>query len=148
MAETIRPARSAGGKLIGSQYGVTPPPLALYRGTDPYTLTNADMQAITRDLAVSIEQLGRIETTQRIRQRVSAVFAFAMSEGTATHDAAAIGARALRPVQGRRRHSALLTIKDARELLAAAAGTDVAPSIEQASRFLALTAVRLPRCAA
>jgi integrase len=143
MAETIRPARSAGGKLIGSQYGVTPPPLALYRGTDPYTLTNADMQAITRDLAVSIEQLGRIETTQRIRQRVSAVFAFAMSEGTATHNAAAIVARA-----GQRRHPALLTIEDLRALLAAAAAAAVAPLIELALRFLALTAVRLPRCAA
>jgi lysozyme family protein len=42
------------GALIGSQYGVTPPALALFRGIDPYTLTNADMKAITRDLAVAI----------------------------------------------------------------------------------------------
>jgi lysozyme family protein len=41
------------GKLMGSQYGVTPPALALYRGVDPYTLTNADMRGITRDLAVA-----------------------------------------------------------------------------------------------
>ncbi len=42
------------GKLIGSQYGVTPPALGLYIGRDPYTLTNADMRAITRELAVQI----------------------------------------------------------------------------------------------
>lgn len=42
------------GKLIGSQYGVTPPALALYLGVDPYTLTNADMKAITRDMGVKI----------------------------------------------------------------------------------------------
>jgi hypothetical protein len=65
----------------------------------------------------SVEQLGHLETTRRVRQRVSAVFAFAMSEGTATHDPAAIVARALRPVQGQRRHPALLTIEDARALL-------------------------------
>lgn len=91
----------------------------------------------------SVEQLGRLETTRRVRQRVSAVFAFAMSEGTATHDPAAIVARALRPVQGQRRHPALLQIEDARALLDAAACVGAAPAIELASRFLALTAVRL-----
>jgi len=42
------------GKLIGSQYGVTPPALALYKGVSRYSLTNADMRAITLDLAVDL----------------------------------------------------------------------------------------------
>lgn len=91
----------------------------------------------------AVEARGCLETARRIRQRVSAVFAFAMSEGTVQQDPAAIVGRALRPAGLKQQHPALLELDDARELLAAADAAIAAPIIKLASRFLALTAVRL-----
>jgi len=77
-----------------------------------------------------------------VRQRISAVFAYAMAEDLVDQDPAAIVSRALTPPAPAQHHPALLEIEDARALLAAAELVDVAPIVKLASRFLALTAVR------
>jgi integrase len=91
----------------------------------------------------SVEERGRLETARRVRQRISAVFTFAIAEGIADHDPAAIVARALTPPAPSRHQPALLDVVSARELLAAAEAVDASASIKLASRYLALTAVRL-----
>lgn len=90
-----------------------------------------------------VEQRGRLETARRVRQRISAVFAFSMSEGLVDSDPAAIVGRALMPPGPQRQQPALLELGDARELLAAVDQLAAAPATKLASRFLALTAVRL-----
>jgi integrase len=89
-----------------------------------------------------IEERGSLVTTGRVRQRISAVFAYAMAEDLVDQDPAAIVSRALTPPAPAQHHPALLEIEDARALLAAAELVDVAPVVKRASRFLALTAVR------
>jgi integrase len=91
----------------------------------------------------AIEERGSLETARRVRQRISAVFGFAMAEDLVDQNPAAIVGRALTPPAPARNHPALLEIVDARALLAAAEMVDVAPAVKLASRFLALTAVRL-----
>ena len=66
-----------------------------------------------------VEQRGRLETARRVRRRISAVFVFAMSEGLADADPAAIVGRALMPPAPPRHQPALLNLDQARELLAA-----------------------------
>jgi len=89
-----------------------------------------------------IEERGSLVTTGRVRQRISAVFAYAMAEDLVDQDPAAIVSRALTPPAPAQHHPALLEIEDARSLLAAAELVDVAPVVKRASRFLALTAAR------
>ena len=89
-----------------------------------------------------IEERGSLVTASRVRQRISAVFAYAMAEDLVDQDPAAIVSRALTPPAPAQHHPALLEIEDARALLAAAELVDVAPVVKRASRFLALTAVR------
>jgi integrase len=89
-----------------------------------------------------IEERGSLVTASRVRQRISAVFAYAMAEDLVDQDPAAIVSRALTPPAPAQHHAALLEIKDARDLLAAAELVDVVPAVNHASRFLALTAVR------
>jgi integrase len=105
------------------------------------------MGAITTPVVLnalrSVEQRGRLETARRVRQRISAVFALAIAQGLVEHDPAAIVGKALMPPAPPQHHAALLDVDDARELLAAAELVDAAPVIKRASRFLALTAVRL-----
>ena len=91
----------------------------------------------------AVEGRGQVETARRIRQRISAVFAFAIAEGLAEHDPAAIVGKALRKPPPARHHPALVDLAEVRALLAAAELVDAAPTIKLASRFLALTAVRL-----
>jgi len=90
-----------------------------------------------------VEERGRLETARRVRQRISAVFVFAMSEDLVDSDPAARVGRMLTPPAPARHQPALLDIADARELLAAVDQLAAAPAIKLASRFLALTAVRL-----
>jgi integrase len=89
-----------------------------------------------------IEERGSLVTTGRVRQRISAVFAYAMAEDLVDQDPAAIVSRALTPPAPPQHHPALLEIDQARALLAAAELVDIAPVVKHASRFLALTAVR------
>lgn len=105
------------------------------------------IRAITAPLLLnalrSIEERGSLETARRIRQRISAVFVYAMAEDLVDGNPAAIVARALSPPAPVRNHPALLNVEDARALLAAAELVGVALAVKLASRFLALTAVRL-----
>ncbi|WP_341210661.1 tyrosine-type recombinase/integrase [Sphingomonas paucimobilis] len=111
--------------------------------------------AIGEDLATAITTpqllrlLGRIartgaaETARRIAQRLSAIFKFARARSIVDGDPAAglVGELATgAPVQ---RQPALEDLGEARALLDAADRARVAPAIRLASRFLALTAVRL-----
>ena len=90
-----------------------------------------------------VELRGSIETARRIRQRISAVFAFAIAEGLVDIDPAAIVGKALRPAPPARRQPALVDIADARDLLAACDRAGGPPIVRLASRFLALTAIRM-----
>lgn len=90
-----------------------------------------------------VEARGSIETARRIRQRISAVFAFAIAEGLVDHDPAALVGKALRPSPPTRRQPALLSIDDARAFINACDRAGGLPIVRLASRFLALTAVRM-----
>lgn len=109
-------------------------------GTDE--LDAIDAPAVLR-IVRAIEQRGAIQTARRVRQRISDVFALAVSEGWAQADPAAIVGRALARAPAARHHPALTTIEEARALLAAAELVDAGAAVKLASRFLALTAVRL-----
>ena len=89
-----------------------------------------------------IEKRSAIETAKRVRQRVSGVFVYAISEGIAVNDPAAIVAGALKPVPKRGKQPALRTIEEARELLALCDASKSQPVTKLASRLLALTDVR------
>lgn len=101
-----------------------------------------DAPAVLR-IVRTIEERGAIQTARRVRQRISDVFALAVSEGWAQADPAAIVGRALTRAPAARHHAALTTIEDAKALLAAAELVDAGDVVKLASRFLALTAVRL-----
>ncbi len=90
-----------------------------------------------------VEARGSIETARRIRQRISAVMAFAIAEGMTSQDPAAVVGRALRPARPVRRQPALVQLDEARALLAACERAGGPPIVRIASRFLALTAVRM-----
>lgn len=90
-----------------------------------------------------IEGRGCIETARRIRQRIAAVFGFAMAQDLATSNPAeqlgfAMGGTALVSP-----HAALTDLTECRDLLAACEVTPSAQTTRLAGRFLALTAVRL-----
>lgn len=102
-------------------------------------ITAPAILALLRD----IEARGCIETARRIRQRISAVFAFAIAEGLASADPSAYVGRALRPAPMVRRQPALTDLNEARALLAACDATGAPELVRLASRFLALTAVRI-----
>ncbi|MAM72616.1 MAG: integrase [Tistrella sp.] len=91
----------------------------------------------------NVEARGSIETARRIRQRISAVFSFAIAEGIVDHDPAAVVSRALRPAPVARRQPALVNIGEACALLTACERAGGLPIVRLASRFLALTAVRM-----
>lgn len=90
-----------------------------------------------------VEARGSIETARRIRQRISAVFAFAIAEGLVDHDPAAVVGKALRPSPPSRRQPAVVAIDEARALLLACDRAGGPPIVRMASRFLSLTAVRM-----
>lgn len=90
----------------------------------------------------AIEARGARETARRVRQRVSAVFAFAISEGWRDDDPAAHVARGLRKPAAPRHQPALADPGEARALLAAVNALPAGRAAQLASRFLALTAMR------
>ena len=92
----------------------------------------------------AVEARGQRETARRIRQRCSAVFGFAISEGWCAGNPAATTAQAMLPPKLSRPHPALTQIESCRALLAAVDRFVVDNEMAVlASRFLALTAVRL-----
>jgi integrase len=89
-----------------------------------------------------IEGRGSLETAKRVRQRISAVFVQAISEGICATDPAAIVAKALRPARKKTRQPAIADLTELRELLTAVEASGASPVTKIASRLLALTAVR------
>jgi len=90
----------------------------------------------------TVEGRGSIETARRLRQRISAVFCYAISEGIATTDPAAIVTKALKPLPKKGKQPALTEIDDLRGVLRAAEASGASPVTKLASRLLALTSVR------
>jgi integrase len=89
-----------------------------------------------------VEARGSLETAKRLRQRISAVFVQAISEGICTADPAAVVTKALQPKRKRTRQPAITSIDELRKLLNAAEASGASPVTKVASRLLALTAVR------
>ncbi len=95
------------------------------------------------ELLLAIERRGRLETARRVRERISAVFRLGISLKLCSADPAALIVDELAPRPLQRPQPALLALEEARALLAAAERADAAPIVKLASRFLALTAVRM-----
>ena len=89
-----------------------------------------------------MEGRGAVETARRVKQRCSAVFAFAMHEDWAAGDPTAQLRGALAPLPAKGRRPALLDLAEARALLAASDAAPGQPATKLALRFLALTAAR------
>lgn len=90
-----------------------------------------------------IAQRGCRTSAHRVRQRLAEIFAFGRARGLVTGNPAAdLGAAMLSPPPARP-HAALLSIEECRALLAACEKDVARPETILASRFLALTAVRL-----
>ncbi len=88
-----------------------------------------------------IEKRGAVETAKRHRQRISAIFVYAISTGRATSDPAAVVQGALVPLHKGRR-PALTTVEAVRQLLTDVSKTPGRPHVKLALRLLAITAVR------
>ncbi|MEP9401840.1 tyrosine-type recombinase/integrase [Sphingomonas silueang] len=95
-----------------------------------------------RDVLRAVEARGAIETARRVRQRIGKVFAFGIAMDLCAADPSAQVRHALAaaPIAGEQ--LALVTLDDARALLAASAAIGGPAIVELASRFLALTGVR------
>lgn len=92
-------------------------------------------------LLQKIENRGAEETARRIRQRMSAVFQYAISKDDAEIDPAAMVQKAMAPVS-KGRQPAITDLGKAREMLAKAEAEHAHPVTKLALRILALTAVR------
>ena len=90
-----------------------------------------------------IEARGAKETARRIQQRISCVFKLAMSEGWCDINPAADVTEGLAKARAGGRHPAIVDAAELRDLLAAVDALRAQPVVVLASRFLALTAVRL-----
>lgn len=96
------------------------------------------------ELVQAIEARGAHETARRVRQRIDNVFAYAMVRDLVTANPASLIAAELAPAPiGKQRHPALLELELVRELLNAAEEAATDRITKLASRFLALTAVRM-----
>lgn len=89
----------------------------------------------------TIEARPALETARRVRQRVSAVFVYAIALGIGENDPAAIVKGAMAPmVKGRQ--PAITGLPEARQVLAAVEAIPAHPTTKLANRLLALTVVR------
>ena len=89
-----------------------------------------------------IEGRGSLETAKRVRQRMSAVFIHAISEGICPGDPAALVARAMMPARKRSKQPAIADVEALRDLLRVVEASGASPVTKIGSRLLALTAVR------
>lgn len=89
----------------------------------------------------NIETRGAVETAHRTRQRISAVFGYAIALGICENDPADQIRRLLSPIK-RRQQPALTLLDDLREVLKAVETTSAHPVTKLAHRLLALTALR------
>jgi len=89
-----------------------------------------------------IEARGSLETAKRVRQRMSAVFVHAISEGICATDPAATVAKAMKPARKQTKQPAIADLEELRTLLRTVEASGASPVTTIASRLLALTAVR------
>ena len=105
------------------------------------------IEAITTPVVLAalrtLEQRGRLETARRVRQRISAVFTHAITQGWAQHDPAAVITGALLPPPPAKPQPALTELDDVRGLVAAVDQLDAPVLVKRAAELLMLTAVRL-----
>jgi integrase len=85
---------------------------------------------------------GAVETAHRLRQRVSAVFQYGKAKKCVGHDPAKDLGEALKKKPWTKLRPAVVTIKEAREVVAATDKAAATPIVRLASRFTALTAQR------
>jgi integrase len=109
------------------------------------TLGNVPITDITAQTVIAllrtVEKRGAKETARRIRQRMSAVFVYAISTGRAENDPAATVQKAMAPlIKGRQ--PAITDLSEARQMLVKAESEVAHPVTKLALRILALTAVR------
>ncbi|MBL0925390.1 MAG: integrase arm-type DNA-binding domain-containing protein [Sphingomonadaceae bacterium] len=89
-----------------------------------------------------IEDRPAIETAKRVRQRMSAVFVFAISSGLAQTDPAAIVAGALKPPLPKRNQPAIIELAPLQDMICKVERDPARPITRLAMRLLALTVVR------
>lgn len=107
-------------------------------------MVSIDAPAILKALRV-VEDRGAIETAKRLRQRISAVFCYAISEGivpAGTADPASVVGKALKPLPKKGKQPAITDVDEARKVLIAAEASGASPITKLASRLLALTQSR------
>lgn len=90
----------------------------------------------------AIEARSAIETAKRIRQRISAIYAYAIASGLAETDPAEKVGAALKPLPKKGRQPAITNIVELRKMLATVDGDFARPVTRLALRLIALTAVR------
>lgn len=109
------------------------------------TLGGLPVREITSPMVLSvlraIEKQGSGATARAVRQRISAVFVFAIASGLAEADPAAVVVKAMAPVT-RGRQPAKTDLAGVREVLAAGEAQSAFAVTKLALRLLALTAVR------
>jgi hypothetical protein len=89
----------------------------------------------------AIEARPALETARRVRQRISAVFVYAIALGIGENDPAAIVRGAMAPMT-KGRQPAVTDLAEARKVLAAVEAIPAHPTTKLANRLLALTVVR------
>ena len=89
----------------------------------------------------AIEKRPAIETAKRVRQRMSAVFVYAISQGLTASDPALVVRGALKPLR-KGKQPAITDLKKARRILVDAEAENAHPVTKLGLRLLALTAVR------
>lgn len=100
-------------------------------------LTPTDVLPVLR----VIEKRGAIETARRVRQRMSAVFVYAIASGRANNDPAALVQKAMSPLK-KGRQPAIIDLDAAIAMLRATDATPAHPVTKLGLRILAMTAVR------
>lgn len=91
----------------------------------------------------AVEARGARESARRLLQRIDGVFKFAQAEGWCAGNPAEPVGEALRKPAPPERQPAIVSIERARALVAAVDALPARPIVQLASRFLALTGVRL-----
>lgn len=104
-------------------------------------LSAIDAPAVLKCLR-AVEDRGSIETAKRLRQRISGVYAYAISEGIVSSDPAAVVGKALKPLPKKGKQPAITDPDEARQVLIAAEASGASPVTKLASRLLALTQSR------
>lgn len=104
-------------------------------------ITAIDAPAVLKTLRV-VEDRGSIETARRLRQRISGVFAYWISEGVVQIDPAAGVGKALKPLPKAGKQPSITDPAEAQGVLVAAEASGASPITKLASRFLALTQSR------